>query len=355
MKILNNVTLIGIDCVDLKRLQLVADISTKEITFAKVKLLTSIKSNDSRVINIKKIKSGKEYSDFMIKDLHKYIDTDFALIIQYDGFILNPNAWSDDFLKYDYIGAPWYHLGDLRVGNGGFSLRSRKLINWLSVNWSKVNYPLHPEDIFISRYVRPYLEKEGIIFAPESVASVFAWEGCEKTIVWNGQFGFHGGYTDITYWLDKNPKYKNQFKVKFDDYMQIMRKYPIYDGTVHTVHCYKEDMRDFKLLSRSVKNYEARLTHERYADFSKIKIGDRLVFKRAGVSFEKLPIPAFEKVVNKIENFSSLHDLRKVYPNIYVTYPVKNFNPRKWPQFLIRIFGDLFYPKDEPYTIFWFA
>ena len=55
MKILNNVTLVGIDCVDLKRLQLVADISTKEITFAKVKLLTSIKSSDSRVINIKKI------------------------------------------------------------------------------------------------------------------------------------------------------------------------------------------------------------------------------------------------------------------------------------------------------------
>ena len=60
-KELSNITLIGIDCVDLKRLQLAADISTKDISFGKVKLLTSIKSDDPRVIQIPHINSTKKY------------------------------------------------------------------------------------------------------------------------------------------------------------------------------------------------------------------------------------------------------------------------------------------------------
>ena len=87
-KIISNVTLIGVDCVDLERLKLAADVSTKEISFGKVKLLTSIPSNDPRVVKIPPIKSIKEYSDFMIKNLDQYIDTDFALVFQYDGFTL---------------------------------------------------------------------------------------------------------------------------------------------------------------------------------------------------------------------------------------------------------------------------
>ena len=35
-----------------------------------------------------------------------------------------PEAWTDDFFNYDYIGATW---DDGVVGNGGFSWRSRKL------------------------------------------------------------------------------------------------------------------------------------------------------------------------------------------------------------------------------------
>jgi hypothetical protein len=34
-------------------------------------------------------------------------DTEFAILVHEDGFIVNPECWSDEFLKYDYIGAPW--------------------------------------------------------------------------------------------------------------------------------------------------------------------------------------------------------------------------------------------------------
>ena len=35
--------------------------------------------------------------------LASYIETDFVLIVQYDGFVLHAQAWDDDFLNYDYI------------------------------------------------------------------------------------------------------------------------------------------------------------------------------------------------------------------------------------------------------------
>jgi hypothetical protein len=66
--------------------------------------------------------------------LPRVVATDFNLTVQPDGFAINPQAWDDRFWEYDYIGAPWpwmwgggpYWPGPI-VGNGGFSLRSRKL------------------------------------------------------------------------------------------------------------------------------------------------------------------------------------------------------------------------------------
>ncbi len=100
-KFLPNVTLLGLDCVDIERLKLACDICQKDFEFGAVKLLSSIPDSDSRVIPIKNINSIEEYSHFFVKEVNDHVDTDFVLVIQYDGFILNPQAWNDDFLKYD--------------------------------------------------------------------------------------------------------------------------------------------------------------------------------------------------------------------------------------------------------------
>src|ERR1700687_3454326 len=43
--------------------------------------------------------------------------------------LITPAAWREEFLGCDYIGAQWFwHDDAMRVGNGGFSLRSRKLL-----------------------------------------------------------------------------------------------------------------------------------------------------------------------------------------------------------------------------------
>ena len=55
------------------------------------------------------------------------------LLIQWDGYVVNPEAWDPAFLGCDYLGAKWYwHDDGMRVGNGGFSLRSRRLLDALA-------------------------------------------------------------------------------------------------------------------------------------------------------------------------------------------------------------------------------
>lgn len=353
MKHLPNVTLIAIDCVNLERVLLAADISTKEITFGKVKILSSIKSNDPRVIPIEHIPSTEAYSEFMIKELHKYIDTDFAITFQYDGFIFNLDAWTDEFLKYDYIGAPWYHLGDLHVGNGGFSLRSKRLINWLAENWQTVGARIHPEDVFISKFVRPLVEKIGMQYAPVELAAQFSKEGNEHSVVWNGEFGFHGiKYTDISRWLDKHPEYKKELTYEIDDYATLMKKYPIYDGSVHSLKFGKYELKNYKTISEGKKNYEVRVTKEKYYNFMDIIQGNTLVFKRSGVAFKDFPIPAYERILKSIEHFNSLKDFREKYPTLSITPPVKNLS--KWKIIASRFTGDYFFPIEVGYTVFWF-
>ncbi|MFA6215229.1 MAG: DUF5672 family protein [Patescibacteria group bacterium] len=215
MKKLNNVTLFGLDCVDIDRLIQAAEICCTNFQFTEIKLLTSIPSKNKNVTAIKPIRSLKAYSQFMLKQMNDYINTDFALITQYDGFILNPEAWDDEYLKYDYIGAPLWVETKLVVGNGGFSLRSKKLIkllqndkNILIKKNSDHKYGQN-EDWIISVVKRKYLENKGIKFAPVKLAHKFSFEKNKKYgAKWNGQFGFHGlSWTDISAWTKLHPEY----------------------------------------------------------------------------------------------------------------------------------------------------
>lgn len=223
---LNSVTLLAVDCVNLERIKQVVEICLNYFEFAGVKILTSLPSDDSdNIYKIDPIKSTAEYSSFVINKLYKYVDTEHVLIVQHDGFILNPQAWTNEFLKYDYIGAPWlvadwsvdnYNfpielLGKYIVGNGGFSLRSKKLLSLtaqLSQQGKLKKY--HPEDVSICVYYRELLEKDGINFAPIDLAKQFSFEGESlDNYAWNDQFGFHGlKWTDISKWSKLNAQYQ---------------------------------------------------------------------------------------------------------------------------------------------------
>lgn len=216
---LDNVTLLGVDCVDIDRLIYAADISQKYIKFKDVKLLTHLESDDNRIVKIPKISSIEAYSEFMIRQLNAYVDTDFVLVIQYDGFVLNPEYWNPDFLHFDYIGAPtkW------GMGNGGFSLRSKKLLKILAED-SHIQI-FHPEDYHICRTYKTYLEHKGIKFATREVAHQFSIESG----IWDTQFGYHNANIaswDIDLYSDpaKHKSYISDFK-KYSENAHIRISY----------------------------------------------------------------------------------------------------------------------------------
>ncbi len=136
---------------------------------------------------IEPIRSRADYSRFMLHHLADHVETGHALVVQWDGFVRDGQAWTDDFLNFDYIGAPWPQYRDgLAVGNGGFSLRSRRLLR-ATGTIARVD---QPEDVLICREHRHKLEDEhGLRFADMDVARAFSYERGDST---GTQFGFHG-------------------------------------------------------------------------------------------------------------------------------------------------------------------
>lgn len=203
MLILNNVDIIAISSD--KPIETIKSIrySTKSVKFGSVKFLThltkeniNISTDGIDVVNIPEIKSHSQYNDFCLT-LKQYTSNDFILIVQNDSFITNPLMWTNDFLLYDYIGAPWTQkqASDWgiynRVGNGGFSLRSKKFLDFSSNFTSCCGTN---EDGFLTNFTSNISNSLGINFAPVSLAKQFAIESLEEDEIFlpENHFGFHG-------------------------------------------------------------------------------------------------------------------------------------------------------------------
>lgn len=119
-----------VDCVDVKRAIAVIEHCKTMCDFGAVKLLSSIPNDYEHKIDIIPLNSLVQYSIFMLTKCSKYIDTEHVLIVQRDGWILNPGAWDNKWLEYDYI-APVFNQYSI-VGSGGFSMRSKRLMDKLS-------------------------------------------------------------------------------------------------------------------------------------------------------------------------------------------------------------------------------
>lgn len=127
------------------------------------------------------------YNRLIVHRLAEDLQAEHALVIQYDGFVLNPDQFSPHFRHYDYIGAPWPQAGAMDVGSGGFSWRSRRLVQAVArqpYDGERMN-----EDEHICRELRPLLETGGIRFAPRAIATHFATESVPAP--WP-TLGFHG-------------------------------------------------------------------------------------------------------------------------------------------------------------------
>ena len=147
-----------------------------------------------------------EYAEIMLKGTAEYVNTDHALYVQWDGIANDKTQWTDEFLKYDYIGAPWpWEPEPNNVGNGGFSLRSKKLLDACqdTIIHLTETEPI-AEDKIIGVHKREYLEaNHGIQIAPASLARQFSFElGTHEP-----SFGFHGLWNVFNLMTDTDMDY----------------------------------------------------------------------------------------------------------------------------------------------------
>lgn len=139
-----------------------------------------------KLIELEKIKDINSWNEAIIYDLPKYINTEFAMLIHCDGYIIRPECWRSEFLSYDFCGAPWPLPSDdysylspkgkiIRIGNS-VSLRSKKLMDLVATRPMEYHYGNNNEDGMICVWERDWLESKGCRFAPLEVAVHFSKE-----------------------------------------------------------------------------------------------------------------------------------------------------------------------------------
>lgn len=159
--------------------------------FASCLLLSDIRpaNLDERIeqVAIDRLRSAAAYSQFVLRQLPNYVSTSHCLLVQWDGFVLDGDQWQPEFLDCDYLGAAWPQFKDgHNVGNGGFSLRSQRLMRLCQSPHFRAH---HPEDVAIGRTNRTWLEANGVQFGDEQLANSFS---CERQGSLSHSFGFHG-------------------------------------------------------------------------------------------------------------------------------------------------------------------
>ena len=164
----------------------------------------------------------KQYSIFMMFCLQNFIETEYCITVQDDGWVLNGDNWNDAFWEYDYIGAPchaafvgnqlipnyrWVGLpAPTIIQNGGFSLRSRKYLQAPSkfgvMYYFGSSDVIQNEDVQLTGIYRETLERFGIRFAKIDLAKYFSIEflgrGVHDNLNFDNLFGLHGPIRKLT-------------------------------------------------------------------------------------------------------------------------------------------------------------
>lgn len=194
---LPNVTLIAVTSVKIYETIKALTYSMRDIEFGEVVLVTHRKPlglpKGITYKHTEKITDIDKFNYLMAYELGSYVNTDYIILVHYDGFIVHPEMWRNEFLQYDYIGSPWplptaehstYYDEDgnvCRVGNS-VSLRSKRLLEYpkkAGLEWKPAADGFYNEDIFLCCMNKVRIEKAGMKFAPIEVASLF---GREHTI-----------------------------------------------------------------------------------------------------------------------------------------------------------------------------
>ncbi|WP_051226454.1 DUF5672 family protein [Butyrivibrio sp. MC2013] len=206
---LPNVTLCALTSVKVKATVKAMEYSMRGVDFGDAVLVTHKKPfylpSSIRFGKIDKLDNIDKFNYDMIYELYKYINTDYCMLVHYDGFVVNPSSWRDEFLDYDYIGAPWpippeddkvtYRDPDgrlMRVGNS-VGIRSRRLLEapaLMGLPWESFE-GWYNEDGFLCCHHHKELEEAGMRFAPPELAAHLSMENETPETEGVVPFAFH--------------------------------------------------------------------------------------------------------------------------------------------------------------------
>lgn len=234
---LPNVTLAAMTSVNLYETIQALEYSMQDIEFGDVVLITHRRPlflpKNIHYKHTSKLKNIDDFNYKMVYELTNYIDTDYVLLVHYDGFVVHPESWQDAFLDYDYIGSPWplpendYAYRDskgqiCRVGNS-VSIRSKRLLEFpgkAHLKWEKMEDGNYNEDTFLCCKYKNVIEEAGMRFAPIEIAKYFGHEHMIPEIMdVRAPFLFHK-------WRGRNeqyPMFVNPWKVRWQKTKDVIR------------------------------------------------------------------------------------------------------------------------------------
>lgn len=149
-----------------------------------------------RVIKVPNWPDKLKAEAFYYMEAQQAITTSHALMYQWDAGVRDVKCWDPAFLAYDYIGAPWpgkrggqwTPKPGFTVGNGGFTLMSKRLCDYVFAHRAALQIQT---DMDMSYRAREELERNGMKWAPEDVAYRFAFEHGDDTQRHTPSFGYH--------------------------------------------------------------------------------------------------------------------------------------------------------------------
>ena len=224
---LPNVTLAAMTSVNIWATIKAMEYSMRGIAFGDAVLITHKKPfglpKCIRYSHTDKLNNIDDFNYKMVYERGRHIHPEFVLIVHADGFVVHPELWRDEFLDYDYIGAPWPlpPKGDTttyrdingnicRVGNSA-GIRSKRLMDFprkAKIPWTgeyAYGKMWYYEDGFICCKIRHLLEAEGMRIAPLEVAKYYSHEKMIPEVQGITPFAFHK-------WEGTNAQYPNFIK-----------------------------------------------------------------------------------------------------------------------------------------------
>lgn len=196
---LSDVTLCAADSVNIELTKRAIQTSIEHCKFAEVVLFTHAPIDGPfRTVEIPKL-DRQGYQNFRIKP-PPTVETPYTLFIEWDGFVVEPRAWRDEFRNYDFLGAVWLAFGQ-PLYNSGFCLQSKRLHDAFTDPRIAMPEGERNVDGAICGRLRPLLEKEfGIRFPTPEVANLFSYEFASVPV--RPTFGFHGLSNMVRYLSD---------------------------------------------------------------------------------------------------------------------------------------------------------